>query len=804
MPDTIPPEKLFVAINFFVKSPDNKHITIRLSGCINRSELNIGEIQSPLETVSGSWITHIHTLFPSTKLHPVRKELHHWWREVERLSHVSASQVEADSAKNRFFLYSKSQSSAYRQALEAGLQTPAGQQHLQEYEEFKTKCKQAAFCLSSTVLENLFTEGEVLLLKLLAPAHPAAPHSHPPPPLLPHEKGGGGDVAMVKETLARCKTELHQSFERSLYRLASSLENHEKHAWKNFYDRYTLGKMNDVQATEAAENLLRSTRGGGSTRPRSTPRGGRGRKGKGSESEADRKASGLSTDFSLFSLPSEKFSRRSVRSLSPSRQRSFPRPKTSPSLLRHAPPGGPHKRRPSKTETDFAVHFAQSPFDIISGSLHPEQRRSFHGPGGTKGQHVSPSRQHSQPQWTGDSNGKIGDPSSSLTASAADAVSSLHRTSLSIVQTSQSLILNSVRHRLQCRLELYRKDKTYNFFGTFIHQALWTFQILMFETAVKFQMEKFLTGEYEKMMGSVERVARKDLVALTAVQSKEKVQLLNQGIVSERGMWGRGERGEESPESSLLGTGRALVSDRSEEKPGDHDQEGKGEAQPSAPSVAAASLSCSPKAGYGDHAAGSGESKAQEEPQLTTATPEAGAGSGLNKTLRVLVEEAPTESLMDQQSSPYTPTPPSRYTDLQQKHTAELNELEYRVSEKKKLKLAQFNKVRHQTYQIMAHKLHTIRSNGQAGDLSPTGVILFNNICHVYQLLRGSDKYVDPNANAAGGAMPRAESSGGRRGGETEGREGRFRKLGSRGSGGSRGAEGPRGRISSPVRLRWG
>jgi hypothetical protein len=724
-----------------VKSPgEEKNVSIRLSGCVNRSDINIGTLHSPHDGPSGSWATHLLTVFPSNKLAHLRKELHGWWRDVERLCQVSTAQVEADSAKNRFFLYSKSQSAAYRQAMEAGLHTPQGQQSLGEYEEFRVKCKQAAFCLSSAVLDSLFSEGEILLTRLVG---------RPPPQLSQQSfatertesEEERGRVAEIKDSLKRCKGELHQAFEKSLYRLATSLEAHEKHAWETFHSRYTLGRMDDLQVTAAAEDLLRSARA--NKRPKTTS-GGRNTR----DFSTPRKISAASADLSLFSLSSRPRQRHRGTSHSPPRRGKVPRPKTSPSVAPVDPLATERKsekRSSSNERGELSVHFAKSPFDKITSSLHPDRRKS-----------LSPSRQRENLQ-----------PPPSTTSSPehqlqlplhpqSDLLSSLHRTSMSIIQTSQNLMLTSVRNRLQSRLELYRKDKTYNFFGTFIHQVVFQFQILLFETAVRYEMDRYLEGEYDRMMGSVERSARKEFVALTAVQSKEKVQLLSQGIVSARGMWsGRTTEGAEENESPQHGPPEPPVLVGGEE--GTH--------------VAVRGGLDSSRL----DSAVLGEGGEEREPGEGATTRPKRVGTGEDPAVRPLPlsfahlqppsspsSDLATLSTLSGGGSLALPPSPTkqqqsemRYTALQHKHSVELNEFEYQVSEKKRSKGLQFSKMKFQTNQILNTKLQTIRSHGMAAELSPTGVALFNNICHVYQFLRACDPYLgDGSGGAIGGGGP--------------------------------------------------
>lgn len=755
IPEIIPPEKLFIAINFFIKSLDNKNITIRLSGCVNRSDINISEIQPPNDGPSGSWMTHIQNLFPSNKLHLIRKELHIWWKDVERLCQMSASQVEADSAKNRFFLYSKSQSTSYRQALEAGFHTSIGQQHLQEYEEYKVKCKQAAYCLSSAVLDTLFTEGEQLLYKLISSPNSFANNS------TARRTENENYMNEVQESLKKCKSDLHNIFEKSLFRIANALESHEKNAWKAFYDRYTMGKMNEEQAASIAEDILRSSK----ARPKSTP--GRGRRGGKSAASsrtrnrsADERKSSDMSDFSLFSVPS-KPSRRSL-SMSPQRQK-HQRPHTSPSGASMIS----ESSQPTNPSTSQSVRF--SPFDLVTASLHPGRKLSRVG---------SPQRLNQ----SNDSNQAQPEPFNP----------SHHRASISIIQKSQNLMLNSVRNRLQARLELYRKDKIYNYFGTFIHQVIFQFQFLLFETATRYKMDQYLDNEYDRMMSAVERTARKDFVALSAVHSKEKVMLLNQGIVSDRGMW---------TGSSLDSPHSEAPSGRSEEKPLENDRNkfegtfGDGEklsaqsekkddnetkqvfdaSPPRDPISEKKSPSKSPlkvitnqeelattptrHSFTGGTSTSSGQSSSPsqtrnsftstfDKPRLSYPSAQPSSSASVPLDPRGLIS-----------SASYIPTPTKlqihelRFTELQQKHTAEINELEYRISEKKRSKQLQFNKMKYQTYQIMTNKLQHIRSCGVTADLSSTGVNFFNNICHIYQYLRSSAPYIPNDGPGYGPAV---------------------------------------------------
>lgn len=770
IPETIPPEKLFVAINFFIKSLDNKNITIRLSGCVNRSDINISEVQPPHDGPSGSWMTHIQTLFPSNKLLYIRKELHVWWKDVEKLCQMSASQVEADSAKNRFFLYSKSQSTSYRQALEAGLHTPIGQQHLHEYEEYKIKCKQAAYCLSSAVLDTLFTEGEILFFKFISPGTPDSGTS--PSDSTARRTEYEAYLLEVKESFKKCKTDLHSIFEKSLFRIANTLESHEKNAWKAFYDRYTMGKMNDEQAASVAENILRSAK----ARPMSTPgRGRRGAKSAGSnnshrnhQSEDGRKSPSELSEFSLFSFPS-KPSRRSL-SVSPQR-RHHQRPQTSPSGA---------SVQPENHQLNDSSYGHVTPFDVVTASLHPNRKLSRLP---SPSQRLNPSTVPNPPN-------------------AGSFNPSHHRASISIIQKSQNLMLNSVRSRLQARLELYRKDKIYNYFGTFIHQVIFQFQFLLFETAARYKMDQYLDNEYDKMMSAVERAARKDYVALSALHSKEKVMLLNQGIVSERGMWtGRGSA--DSPQGQLP-SDRGFSSGRSEEKvfenEGKKTSEDKADPTPTTGAEIKDAVDVNEKDGNRDAStvrSKDNESKslvkkpnlhvitnheessttvrtrhsftdpAQQRNSLITGPPGHTFTSTFEKPRLSFPSSQPSAGSHSfhslSPSSPlYTPTPTKlqlheiRLSEMQHKHMAEINELEYRISEKKRTKQLQFNKMKYQTYQIMANKLQNIRSMGVTADLSPTGVSLFNNICHVYQYLRASPPYVPNDGPGYGSGLSTA------------------------------------------------
>lgn len=218
-PHVIPSDATFISIRFFYRKPQAREFSITsLSGIINQEELNVPFIGCKDKSSRGAWLHRAKDLLPGPRFEQAHVEIREWWSKVERLCEEATVSSELNARRAEYFSLATKRSQAYAHAVQYGLGTNKGQEHLDMVKHWKEEGEKSLEKVSGCLLGKLFDHGKKLLSDVVR------------------------DKAAAFEKMDCLKRLLHDDFMHSLTSLADQIESHEHDAWASFHLRFNADR----------------------------------------------------------------------------------------------------------------------------------------------------------------------------------------------------------------------------------------------------------------------------------------------------------------------------------------------------------------------------------------------------------------------------------------------------------------------------------------------------------------------------------------------------------------------------------